>query len=124
MFFGQINAPATLPICVLMHLVNNKFLSRLYRTLEPVACYFNAIQRSLSFSSDHKHATEMAGRRHSTVKPHSRCHALCYIKYICVMACFVLEFSSCVSRSRPWHEISSHVCWETRYSCSVGTKTL
>ena len=35
------------------------------------------------------------------MKPHSRRHALCYIKYICVRACFVLEFSCCVSRSRP-----------------------
>jgi len=30
MFFGQINAPATLPIYILMQLMNNKFLGRLY----------------------------------------------------------------------------------------------
>jgi len=39
MFFGQINAPATLPIYVLTHLVNNKFLSRLHGTLEPITCF-------------------------------------------------------------------------------------
>jgi len=30
MFFGKINAPATLPIYVIMHLVNSKFLGWLY----------------------------------------------------------------------------------------------
>ena len=40
MFFGQMNAPATLPIYVLMHLVNSKFLSRLYCTLRAVAFFF------------------------------------------------------------------------------------
>jgi len=29
MFFGHINAPATLPIYVHMHLMNSKFLGRL-----------------------------------------------------------------------------------------------
>ena len=38
---------------------------------------------------------------HSTVKPHSLPHTCCYRMYICVTACFVLEFSCCVSRSAP-----------------------
>jgi len=32
MFFGQINAPVTLPIYVHMHLMNRKFLGRLYNS--------------------------------------------------------------------------------------------
>jgi len=62
MFLVQINAPGTLPIYILMHLVNSKFLGRLYSTLPAVACFFNAIQRSLSFASEERD-TEPASRK-------------------------------------------------------------
>ena len=52
MFYGQINAPATLPIYVLMHLVNSKFLRRLLYTSSRRLFFFNAIQRSLFFDSE------------------------------------------------------------------------
>jgi len=54
MFFGQINARATLPIYVFMHLVNSKFLGSLYCTLPDVACFFYAIQQSFSFASEER----------------------------------------------------------------------
>ena len=38
----------------------------------------------------------------SIVKPHSHRNAYCYMMYICVTSCFVLEFSCCVSRSSPF----------------------
>ena len=40
MFFGHINAPATLPIYVLIHLVNSKFLGWLYHTLPARQFFF------------------------------------------------------------------------------------
>jgi len=52
MFIGQINALATLPIYVLMHLINSKFLGRSYTSSRHL--FFNAIQRSLSFASEER----------------------------------------------------------------------
>ena len=99
MFFGQINAPATLPIYVLMHFVNSKFLGRLYCTLPAITCFLNAIQRSLSFASEDR------PEENNIVRPHW--HRKAYWMYICVTACFVLEFSCCVSRSPPFSPASN-----------------
>ena len=91
MIFGQINAPATLPIYVLMHLVNSKFLGRLYCTL-PARQFFLMLHNE-AFFLNLRNVTQRAG------KPHSHHKAYCYMMYICVTACFVLEFSCCVSCS-------------------------
>jgi len=61
MFFGQINAPATLHIYVLTHLVNSKFLGRLYTSSRRLF-FFNAIQWSLSYASE-EHDTVPARRK-------------------------------------------------------------
>jgi len=49
MLFGQINAPAALPIYAHMHLMNSKFLGRLY-TSRCCLFFFNAIQLKAFFS--------------------------------------------------------------------------
>ena len=95
MFFDQINAPATLRIYVLMHLVNSKFLGRLYRALRARLFFFYAIQQSLSFEEERHSGREAS----NIVKPHSHHKAYCYMMYMCVTACFILEFSCCVSCS-------------------------
>jgi len=71
MFFGQINASATLPIHVRMHLMNSKFLVSC--TLPYIACLFLPYKWRLSFPSK-KRATKSRSRNWN-VKPHSRCHA-------------------------------------------------
>ena len=48
MFFGQINAPATLPIPVLIHLVNSMFLGWQYHHVQR-ATIFYAIQSRICF---------------------------------------------------------------------------
>jgi len=99
MFFGQINAPATLPIYVLMHLVNSKFLGRLYCTLPPVSFFFMLFNEAFLLNEERDCRLE----ENSIVKHHSHRKAYCYMMYVCVMACFILEFSCCVSRSPPLH---------------------
>ena len=113
MFFGQINTPATLPIYVLMHLVNRKFLGRLYCTLPAVAYFFYPIQWSLSFASE-EHDTHQP-KENNIVKPHSHRKAYCDMMYICVMACFILEFSCCISCSPPliWNGLGQQK-WRSR----------
>ena len=97
MFFGQINAPATLPIYVLMHLLNSKFLGRLYCTLPLVAFLFMLHNKAFLLNEERDRNLE----ENSIVKPHSHRKAYCYMIYICVTACFVLEFSWCVSHFPP-----------------------
>ena len=92
MFFGQINVPASLPIHVLIHLVNSKFLGWLYLPLP--ARQFFYVYNVACFQS----LELLRGRRGKEHSEASFTHkAYSYMMYICVTACFLFEFSCCVS---------------------------
>ena len=60
--------------------------------------------------------------KHYTVKPHSLLHTCCYRMYICVTACFILEFSH-VSRSAPLSPNRMTSCGNRHETVAVSSLT-
>ena len=75
MFFGQINASATLPIYVLMHLINSKFLRTLYTSSRRL--FFMLYNETFLLLL--RNVTQNRPAENNTVKPHSHRKAYCYL---------------------------------------------
>ena len=122
--FGQINIPANLPIYVLMHLVNSKFLGRLYHKLPAVTCLFNAIQQSLLLL---RNVTHSRPEENNTVKPHSHRKALLHDVYMCNALLRVRIFLLCIPLSTPFRRPVMRT-WERgltdKLQKQLGAKTL
>jgi len=117
MFFGQINAPGTLPIYVLIHLLNSKFLGWPYRTLP--ACQFFLHYTTLPLFWI---CWTSKGEREARNIPNPLSHGkeYCYMMYICVTACYILEFSSvypalpCPTLRPSSLSVNESLVWQTK----------